>query len=75
MRFDDAATGATCPKVACFQLGNLKDACSLNHLWSFHPGGASFAFADGSVRFISYSSSQILLPLSTRAGGEAIGGF
>jgi prepilin-type processing-associated H-X9-DG protein/prepilin-type N-terminal cleavage/methylation domain-containing protein len=75
MRFDNNPTGASCPEVAYFQPGNLKDACSINHLWSFHSGGANFAFADGSVRFISYSSSQILLPLSTRDGGEFIGGY
>jgi len=37
---------------------------------SRHTGGVNFAFTDGSVRFIPYSASQILIPLATRAGGE-----
>ena len=44
--------------------------CSYNHIWSFHTNGANFAFADGSVRFLPYSASQILIPLATRDGGE-----
>jgi prepilin-type N-terminal cleavage/methylation domain-containing protein/prepilin-type processing-associated H-X9-DG protein len=40
---------------------------------SFHPGGANFAFADGSVRFIKQSiSSRVYMALSTRAAGEVI---
>jgi prepilin-type processing-associated H-X9-DG protein len=38
--------------------------------WSFHSGGAHFAFADGSVRFIRYEAATILPHLATRAGGE-----
>ena len=35
-------------------------------------GGANFAFADGSVRFLSYSADAVMPALSTRAGGEAV---
>jgi prepilin-type processing-associated H-X9-DG protein len=40
------------------------------HFWSLHPGGANFAFCDGSVRFLPYSANDILPALATRAGGE-----
>ncbi len=40
---------------------------------SNHPGGANFAFADGSVRFLKSSISlQTYWALGTRAGGEVI---
>jgi prepilin-type processing-associated H-X9-DG protein/prepilin-type N-terminal cleavage/methylation domain-containing protein len=48
------------------------DPCAMFHFWSPHAGGANFAFADGSVRFLSYSADDILPALSTRAGGEAV---
>ena len=44
--------------------------CHALHPWSFHPGGAHMLFGDGSCRFISYPASQILVALSTRAGGS-----
>jgi prepilin-type N-terminal cleavage/methylation domain-containing protein/prepilin-type processing-associated H-X9-DG protein len=41
--------------------------------YSFHPGGANFAFADGSVRFLNESISLwALASLTTRAGGEVV---
>lgn len=50
-----------------------------NHLddfSSFHVGGAIFALADGSARFISDSIDLgVYTSLATRAGGEAVGEF
>jgi prepilin-type N-terminal cleavage/methylation domain-containing protein/prepilin-type processing-associated H-X9-DG protein len=46
--------------------------CAMLHYWSFHPGGANFAFCDGSVRFLQYSANEILPKLATRAGGESV---
>jgi prepilin-type processing-associated H-X9-DG protein len=46
--------------------------CDVSHFWSPHSGGANFAFADGSVRFLSYSADPILPALATRSGGENV---
>ncbi len=43
---------------------------------SSHPGGANFALADGSVRFVAQSISVTTLrQLATRAGGEVVGDY
>ena len=60
------------PGPYTFVRGDLKNPCDTFHYWSLHPGGANFAFADGSVRFLSYSADAILPALSTRAGGESV---
>jgi prepilin-type N-terminal cleavage/methylation domain-containing protein/prepilin-type processing-associated H-X9-DG protein len=40
---------------------------------SYHPGGANFAFADGSVKLVKETTDlRVLAALGTRAGGEAI---
>jgi prepilin-type processing-associated H-X9-DG protein len=66
--------GPPCPSVAYFGPGDLTNMCHYNHIWSFHSGGANFTFADGSVRYLPYSASQLLIPLATRAGGEVTDG-
>jgi prepilin-type N-terminal cleavage/methylation domain-containing protein/prepilin-type processing-associated H-X9-DG protein len=56
-------------------LQNCPQALTLGQ-WAFqslHPGGANFAFADGSVRFVKNSTSDATYQaLGTRAGGEVI---
>lgn len=46
--------------------------CDRRHFWSYHPSGANWAFADGSVHFLTYSARSVLPALSSRAGNEAI---
>ena len=58
-----------------FGPGGLQNPCDDFHFWSLHPGGANFAFCDGSVRFMAYSADQVLPALATRAGGEVIGEY
>jgi hypothetical protein len=42
------------------------------HWWSYHPGGAHFAFVNGSTRLLSYDiDHNTLLTLSSRHGGQA----
>ncbi len=53
-----------------FGPGQFENECDVFHFWSYHTGGANFAFADGSVRLLAYSASSIMPSLSTRAGGE-----
>ncbi len=41
--------------------------------YAFHPGGANFCFADGSIRYQNESIALYVLATQvTRAGGEAI---
>jgi prepilin-type processing-associated H-X9-DG protein len=63
-----------CPDRTVFQAGKYDDPCHHFHYWSLHPGGANFAFADGSVKFLRYSAADILPALATRAGGEVVPG-
>ena len=52
--------------------GGFNDPCGAFHFWSPHSGGANFALADGSVRFVAYSANDVLPALASRAGGESI---
>ncbi|MGL6072608.1 MAG: DUF1559 domain-containing protein [Fimbriiglobus sp.] len=56
----------------------LVGECAINctnayEIYSFHPGGANAALADGSVRYLRESITiRTLAALSTRAGGETL---
>jgi prepilin-type processing-associated H-X9-DG protein len=53
-----------------------EETLRLNAFGSQHAGGAQFALADGSVRFISENlDHSVLRALSTRYGKEAVGEF
>jgi prepilin-type processing-associated H-X9-DG protein/prepilin-type N-terminal cleavage/methylation domain-containing protein len=57
-------------------LGSCAINCSNYHQpYSFHPDGANFLFADGSVHFLKAGLDlRVLVRLATRAGGEIIVG-
>ncbi len=55
-----------------FAKGKRGQMCDTLHWWSFHPGGAQFAFCDGSIRFLGYSADEILPQMATRAGSEVV---
>lgn len=47
--------------------------CNNGGIYSFHPGGAHILFGDGSVRFLSQSTSgDLARSLGTRDGGEVV---
>ncbi|MGL4422123.1 MAG: DUF1559 domain-containing protein [Gemmataceae bacterium] len=87
MEFDGSADGvlsveARCRKgtycsqcgsnVSVFGPGNEENFCDFLHFYSHHSSGANFAFADGSVRFLTYDAEKILPALATRAGKESV---
>jgi prepilin-type N-terminal cleavage/methylation domain-containing protein/prepilin-type processing-associated H-X9-DG protein len=57
-----------------FRPGPCALNCSNDHeVYSFHPGGANAAFADGHVQFLRAGMSlRALAALVTRAGGEVV---
>lgn len=49
------------------------NAINVSEAYSFHPGGANFGMADGSVRFVSENvDAAVFVGLSTRSGGEVV---
>jgi prepilin-type N-terminal cleavage/methylation domain-containing protein/prepilin-type processing-associated H-X9-DG protein len=62
---DGSAAGTACAINCSNQFG----------VYSFHPGGANVAFADGSVRMLTTATTPAALAaLVTRAGGEVVAG-
>jgi prepilin-type N-terminal cleavage/methylation domain-containing protein/prepilin-type processing-associated H-X9-DG protein len=68
--------GDVCNLAAYYTPNNVH--CYINWSYfmgykSYHPGGANFAMADGSVRFLRQTIAYLVFEgLSTRAGGEVI---
>jgi prepilin-type N-terminal cleavage/methylation domain-containing protein/prepilin-type processing-associated H-X9-DG protein len=69
---DRIQTGSPCGPGRYFfrAAGGFADPCGVFHFWSPHLGGANFAFADGSVRYLTYDSRDLLPALASRAGGD-----
>ena len=66
-------SGSPCgPGAYSFRASQFSDPCGMFHFWSPHSGGANFAIADGSVRFIGYGAAQLLPAIASRAGGETV---
>jgi prepilin-type processing-associated H-X9-DG protein len=55
-----------------FGPGRMDNPCDRFHLWSLHPGGANFLFADASARFLPYSAEPLMMALGSRSGGEVV---
>jgi hypothetical protein len=54
--------------------GQLLNCNNNNELYSFHPDGVVFSFADGSARFVQNSvGARVLMALLTPDSGEVIG--
>jgi prepilin-type N-terminal cleavage/methylation domain-containing protein/prepilin-type processing-associated H-X9-DG protein len=52
------------------------NAINVSEVFAFHPAGANFARADGSVRFVAETVDPLLFVSSvTRAGGEVLSSF
>ena len=60
-------TGCRDRKFLGFQPGERGSRCDWTHHWSFHPQGANFARADGSVTFVPYTIEEnVLAELASR---------
>lgn len=66
---DEYALDAGCTRPRLFGPGYLSNPCDRFHLWSLHPGGAFFAYADASVRFHRYAFEEVIIQMGSINGG------
>lgn len=67
----DSTGDAVLPTQNGLAPGNSKSPADtdVEHYWSYHPGGAQFAFVDGSVQFLNYDIDfTTFTALGTRTG-------
>ncbi len=66
-------TFEACDYSIAFGPGRTDNPCDRNHLWSLHPGGANFLFADGSAKYLSYAiGNPTAYALLSRDSGEVV---
>jgi prepilin-type processing-associated H-X9-DG protein len=69
----DGGTNAGPDMYNGFEPGDIFNHCHQGHYWSLHPAGGNFLFADGGVRFLTYSMTPLnFAGLSSRNGGENV---
>jgi prepilin-type N-terminal cleavage/methylation domain-containing protein/prepilin-type processing-associated H-X9-DG protein len=62
-----------CPRPSFFRADTINGRCAHTHFWSMHTGGGNWGMADGSVRFITYSSANTtLVSMASINGGEVV---
>ena len=62
-----------CPPGPYEYVAGSNEQCDALHFWSYHPAGANFAMADGSVHLIPYTIDGLTIRgLATRAGNETV---
>jgi prepilin-type N-terminal cleavage/methylation domain-containing protein/prepilin-type processing-associated H-X9-DG protein len=59
-----------CAYPGIFKPDVATNRCAATHFWSAHPGGANWLLGDGSVRFATYGSYDVLRLMASINGGE-----
>jgi prepilin-type N-terminal cleavage/methylation domain-containing protein/prepilin-type processing-associated H-X9-DG protein len=59
-----------CAYPGVFKPDVASNRCAATHFWSVHPGGANWLLGDGSVRFATYGSYDVLRLMASINGGE-----
>src|SRR5262245_16946334 len=70
--FESPQNMSGCRTTLPFGPGRTTNPCDRFHLWSLHPCGANFVFADGAARYIPYSAVGAVMAMGSRDGGEKV---